>query len=104
MKSRSHSIKPVMQAVAAAVGGALLLSSAFAQDQGASGQPTKLERITVTGSNVKRIDSETVAPVQVITREQIERSGQPTIADVIRNVPANTGASYGESFSNSFAT
>jgi iron complex outermembrane receptor protein len=65
--------------------------------------PQKVEKVEVTGSNIKRTDVETVAPVDVITREQIERSGQPTIADVLRNVPANTGNSYSESFSNSFA-
>ena len=63
----------------------------------------KVEKVEITGSNIKRTDAETVAPVDVITREQIERSGQPTIAEVLRNVPANTGNSYSESFSNSFA-
>ncbi|MCE9659976.1 MAG: TonB-dependent receptor [Burkholderiales bacterium] len=62
-----------------------------------------MQRVEITGSNIKRIDAETVAPVEVITRQDIERSGQPTIADVLRNLPANSGNSYGESFSNSFA-
>ncbi len=65
--------------------------------------PQKVEKVEITGSNIKRTDIETVAPIDVITREQIERSGQPTIAEVLRNVPANTGNSYSESFSNSFA-
>ncbi len=69
----------------------------------AQSTPQKVEKVEVTGSNIKRTDVETVAPVDVITREQIERSGQPTIADVLRNVPANSGNSYSESFSNSFA-
>ena len=69
----------------------------------AQSTPQKVEKVEVTGSNIKRTDVETVAPVDIITREQIERSGQPTIADVLRNVPANSGNSYSESFSNSFA-
>lgn len=69
----------------------------------AQSTPQKVEKVEVTGSNIKRVDVETVAPVDVITREQIERSGQPTIAEVLRNVPANSGNSYSESFSNSFA-
>ena len=69
----------------------------------AQSTPQRVEKVEVTGSNIKRTDVETVAPVDVITREQIERSGQPTIAEVLRNVPANTGNSYSESFSNSFA-
>ena len=73
--------------------------TAVAQQQ----QPQQLQRVEVTGSNIKRIDAEAVAPVEIITREQIARTGQPTIADVLRNLPSNTGGSFGESFSNSFA-
>jgi iron complex outermembrane recepter protein len=65
--------------------------------------PQKVEKVEVTGSNIKRVDSETVSPIEVITREQIERTGQPTIAEVLRNVASNSGNSYSESFSNSFA-
>jgi iron complex outermembrane recepter protein len=63
----------------------------------------QVEKIEVTGSNIKRIDVETVAPVTVITRDQIERSGQITVGELLRNIPANSGGSFGESFSNSFA-
>ena len=63
----------------------------------------QLERVTITGSNIRRTDQETVAPVEIITREQIERTGRPTVADVLRAIPSNTGGSFGESFSNSFA-
>ncbi len=63
----------------------------------------QLERVEITGSHIKRIESATVAPVEIVTREQIERTGQATIADVLRNMPANNGGSFGESFSNSFA-
>lgn len=80
-------------AMLVAFGGTLMAGSALAQ------QP---QRIEITGSAIKRIDAETVAPVEVITREQIERTGQPTAADVLRNLPINTG-SFNESFSNSFA-
>ena len=72
---------------------------------GASAQQAqRVEKIEVTGTQIKRVDTETVAPVEIITREQIERTGQPTVADVLRNIPANTGGSFGESFSNSFAS
>ena len=69
----------------------------------AQAQTATTEKTVITGSNIKRIDAETVAPVDIITREQIERSGLPTIAEVLRNVPANTGGSFNEQFSNSFA-
>ncbi len=82
-------------ALALAFGGGMLLAGVAAQAQN--------QRIEITGSHIKRIDAETVAPVEVITRDQIERTGLPTVAEVIRNIPANTGGSFGESFSNSFA-
>lgn len=64
--------------------------------------PERLERVEVTGSNIKRTDTETVAPVEVITREEIARSGRANIAEVLRNLPANVG-SYNETSTNSFA-
>ena len=79
-----------------AIAATLSCGAAFAQES------TTLERVEVTGSNIKRVDAETVSPVQIISREQIERTGQPTVADVLRNLSSNTG-SLGESFSNSFA-
>lgn len=98
-----HEIKPIVRSLAVAFGGYLLVSAgAFAQQAPAAPAQT-LQKITITGSNISRVDTETVAPVTVITREDIERSGQPTVADVIRNIPANSGNSYSESFSNSFA-
>jgi len=91
---------PVTLAVFAALGLAGLTPVAAQQAQP---QAQSLERVTITGTNIRRTDQETVAPVEIITREQIERSGQPTIADVIRTIPQNLGGSYSESFSNSFA-
>lgn len=75
----------------------LMASGVYAQ------QPQRVEKIEVTGSNIKRVDTETVAPVEIITREQIERSGVPTVAEVIRNIPSAATGSFNESFSNSFA-
>ncbi len=86
-------------ALAAAMGASLTLSLPVAAQQSAQ---TK-ERIEVTGSNIKRTDTETVAPVEIITREQIERSGQATVAEMLRRIPAATAGSFNESSTNSFA-
>ena len=95
-------VKPVVHGLALAFGGlAVVGTAAYAQQTPA--QQQQLERITITGSNIRRTDQETVAPVEIITREQIERTGRPTVADVLKTIPANIGGSFGESFSNSFA-
>ncbi len=65
--------------------------------------PQKVEKIEVTGSNIKRVDAETASPITIITREDIERSGKPTIAEVLRDLPQNGGQSFNETFTNSFA-
>ena len=98
-----HRYHAIGRAVMALCAGGLAMSAVAQTQQTTPSTPQQLQRVEVTGSNIKRVDAESVAPVDVITREQIERSGQSTVADVLRNLPANTGASFGESFSNSFA-
>jgi iron complex outermembrane receptor protein len=50
-----------------------------------------LERVTITGSSIKRLESETALPVTVVTREQIERSGATNVEDVLRRVSGMSG-------------
>ena len=66
--------------------------------------PQKVEKVQVTGSNIKRVDSETVAPVLIITREEIAASGRNTIAEVLSGLSINQGNSFNEAGGvNSFA-
>lgn len=87
-------------AVLAAIGGGFAVAAVPA---GAQTTPERLERVEITGSNIKRTDIETVAPVQVITRKEIERTGQATVAELLRSISANAGQSYNETFTNSFS-
>lgn len=48
------------------------------------------ERIEVTGSRVKRADVEGALPVTVIKREDLEASGQTTVAEFVRALPIMT--------------
>lgn len=82
---------------------ATFIVSGLAVAQTQPTQPQRVEKVEVTGSNIKRVDSETVAPIEVITREQIERSGKVTVSEVLRDISINSGNSYSESFTNSFA-
>ncbi len=49
----------------------------------------KLEKVEVTGSHIARTEIESALPVQVITREDIERSGATTVAEMMAKVSAN---------------
>jgi iron complex outermembrane recepter protein len=48
-----------------------------------------VQKVTVTGSNIKRTDVETASPIQVITRDELERSGEQSLGEVIKNLTAN---------------
>lgn len=94
--------KMLPQAVLGVIGAALIASPAFAQ-QG------KVEKIEVTGSNIKRVDTETAAPVVIITAEEIRQSGRQTVTELLRELPSNaagglTELTGGGSFSAGAAT
>ncbi|NRR32285.1 TonB-dependent receptor [Oxalobacteraceae bacterium] len=88
-------ISVLAYSVRLAVGVAVALGahSAMAQQQveavTASGQ--KLPRVEITGSAIKRIEAETALPVQVITREQIDKAGVTTAAELLARVSSNVG-------------
>lgn len=71
--------------------------SALAQQQ-----TQELSKIEITGSRIKRVDAETPAPVQVITRTQIEQSGAASITEVLKSLPANNAGSFDENAVASF--
>jgi iron complex outermembrane receptor protein len=50
---------------------------------------TSFERVVVTGTHIRQTDAEGPLPVQVITREEIERSGVTTVEQLLERVPAN---------------
>ncbi|MDQ3495213.1 MAG: TonB-dependent receptor [Pseudomonadota bacterium] len=61
--------------------------AALAQDTTPEGQrATELDRITVTGTRIKRVDVETASPVLQISREDIEATGQQTVGEILRNI------------------
>ena len=77
--------------------GALALTLAWvtapAQAQQAPTDQT-LEKIEVTGSSIRRIESEGALPVTTITRDAIEKSGVTTVTDLIQSLPAMTGGNF----------
>ena len=78
--------------------GAVASTSAFAQEKA-----TNLDRITVTGSNIPRTNTETPSPVQVVTRQEIDRTGKTTVAEYLQTITANGAGSIPKSFGNGFA-
>ena len=71
-----------------------------AQDQG----DQKLETITVTGSNIRRVDIETSNPVITIDRAAIQKTGKLTLGDLVQQLPAVTGPNINPQINNSGGT
>jgi len=82
--------------------------AARAQDAQPDPQPPRgvleLQRVNVTGSNVRRIDSETPSPVQVITAQELKSSGYTSVQDVLHNITANGQGTLSQNFSAGFAS
>ena len=56
----------------------------------------QVERIEVTGSHIKRVDVEGTQPIQTLDREYLEQTGYNSVADVLREISANSFGSLRE--------
>ena len=63
----------------------------------------ELQRVTVTGSNISRVDTETPSPVQVITEADIKKSGYTSISEVLQTLTANGQGTLSNAFPGAFA-
>lgn len=79
----------------AAVASAMSTGLAFGQ-----GEVAQIEEVLVTGSRIARADLEGANPVTVINREQILRTGSPTIGEILQNLPSSAGGAVNTSVNN----
>jgi iron complex outermembrane recepter protein len=82
-----------------AFGIGMMAQPAMAQDANAS-----MQRVEVTGSNIRRAQTETASAVQTLKREDIERSGKSTVAELLQTLAVDNQGSVPTSFGNGFAT
>ena len=82
-----------------ALGG--VAGSALAQDAAQGIDSQQLETITVTGSNIRRVDIETSNPVVTIDSAAIEKTGKLTLGDLVQSLPAVTGPNMNPQVNNS---
>ncbi|MEL7238521.1 MAG: TonB-dependent receptor plug domain-containing protein, partial [Planctomycetota bacterium] len=91
-------LNPIRDAVKLALfGGAAatvaVAPSAFAQSDDVAEQ----DKVTVTGSRIQRVDLETAQPVTTISREDIDASGEISVAEVLRGSSFNSFGSFRQS-------
>lgn len=71
-----------------------LATSQFAMAQAPATAPT-ITRVTVTGSNIKRVDKEGTTAIQTISKLDIIASGATTVQELLQKMPVvGAGASY----------
>ena len=77
-----------------AEGNPTLAAGSSAPDQ----QPDTLQTVEVTGSLIRGSTGTSFNQVQVITPQDIQAGGDVTVADYLRDLPANSASSWGDNF------
>ena len=89
----------ICTALTVACGGVMLSASHSAMAQ----TTQSLERVEITGSNIRRTDAETASPVQVISKQELDQAGKGTVAEFLQTLTADGQGSvpftYGRGFS-----
>jgi len=89
-KSKMRALSFAMaQVFGAGMAAGLAVTPVFAQ-----AQAQQVEKMEITGSRVKRAEVEGALPVTVITREDLEASGQATVAEYMRTSPYTQAGNF----------
>lgn len=97
--------KPKLSPISKAVFFALsaIAASAHAQNSAGAAEPV-MQRVEVTGSNIKRMDTETASPVTVLRRDEIKATGANTVRQILDTLTSfDTGTLKDDGSSSSFA-
>ncbi|MFS2006955.1 TonB-dependent receptor [Duganella sp. CT11-25] len=95
----SRSVRLMFSGSVAAV--SILAMPAFAQDAAAPG--AAIQRVEITGSSIKRASAETASPVQMITRDELMKSGKTTVAEFLQTLTVDGAGSLPTGFGSGFA-
>ena len=91
MTKRTILSRAVKLACAGLVTGGVLASGVAAAEEEAA----KLEKVSVTGSLIKKVDIEGANPVTVMDREAIERTGVTDVGELLQRLPSFSGSPIG---------
>lgn len=91
----------LVRSLATAFGGAAVIAAMPAMAQQSPEQ--NVQRVVVTGSLISRTDKETPSPVQVLTADDLAKSGLTSVAEVLSNLSANGQGALGTGFAGAFA-
>jgi len=79
----------------------LQMQGAMAQEQDQQGSENDtMEEVIVTGSRVRRVDSESASPIITIDQAAIEKSGVQSAGDLLQRLPTVSGAAVNPAVNN----
>ena len=90
MRLKNHPLRDAVS-VAIALGAFGFGNLAMAQTATPAAQDDdaqELDRVQVTGSRIRQVDMETAQPVLTISRQDIEKQGFQSVADILQNISA----------------
>ena len=89
-----------------AIGLALLAlpGQALAQAQVQQAAPAPMQRVEITGTNIRRAQAETASSVLTVNRADIERSGKTTVAELLQTLAVDNAGSVPVTFGSGFAS
>ena len=100
---KTHFSKLKMSAAPIVMGIALVSAPAFAQDAPADeGAATSDDTIVVTGSILRRTDTETPSPVTVLSSETLQERGINTVSDAVQRLSANGAGTITQGWNTGF--
>ena len=101
---RNHLCAALIAALVLPAGAALAQDAASQTEQKTENQQgtATLDKVTVTGSRIKRAEIEGPAPVTVITADDIEKQGFGTVYDALNTLSQFTGSVQNELSAGSF--
>ena len=100
----SSAIRPAVRRALAAAALAAIVMPVHAQERPKTTTEYP-EEVIVTGSRIRRVDTETPSPVQMVDRADIERTGRQNISEVLRGlISADNQGSIPTAFSAGFAS
>jgi len=96
-------MKSLPFAVACVVASGALIGAAPAMAQQPTASAQAPQRVVVTGSLISRADLETPSPIQVITAEEMVKTGKTSVAEILGELAANGQGALGTGFPGAFA-
>jgi iron complex outermembrane recepter protein len=101
---RCHHFTHWISVLAAASAGLAAGAADAQQTPSSSSSSSELQEVVVTGSLIRRTDTETPSPVQIISAEDLKNSGYTNVSDVLRTLAANGQGTLNQGFGQAFAS